>query len=94
MISRFTRFSACCVFLFIGLYAAYHSWVDWDGEAVALVRGMMDTRGVIPVLSWVAAIPRGGWWLTWYPLAAVVSFGFFLRCLHMLLDGSKVKDNA
>lgn len=83
MTKSFAGFSACCVFLFIGLYAAYYSWVDWDSEAVALVRGMMDTRGVMTVLSWVAAMPRGGWWLTWYPLAAVVSFaGFFFCLLH------------
>ena len=76
------------MFLFLALSAAYLSWADWDGEAVALVRGMMDTSGVIPVLSWVAAMPRGGWWLTWYPLAAVVSFGAFLWCLYT--GGAKV----
>lgn len=94
MTKSFAAFSACCVFLFMGLYAGFLSWLDWDREAVVMVRAMMDADGVIPVLAWMAAFPRGGWWLTWYPLAAVVSFGSFVWCLHMLLDGSKVKDHA
>jgi hypothetical protein len=75
---RFAWRMGCWAFAVLTIYCTTWAWVDWDPEAAAFVADLAWSNPA--VLLHLFPDP-GAWWVTVYPLGAVLGLLGLITCL-------------